>query len=299
MQPANFTAALERTRDRVEKHLACIFAEQENTPLALVDAMRYASIDGGKRFRPFLVIESTAMFSADPHLALDTAAAIECVHCYSLIHDDLPVMDNDELRRGRATLWKKYDEATAILSGDALQALAFELIAKGATQSNSLTKVELMSGLAKAAGSAGMVGGQVRDLAAESATEPASFADVIQIHSQKTGAMIAFAAEAGAIIGNASLAERQALRLFGEKLGLAFQLRDDLLDIEGSKQELGKTPGKDEEVGKATLISALGKEKALSFLDDLQRGAHYALEPFGKEADILREAVEFVCERRN
>ncbi len=299
MDQSKFTVSFERTRDQVEKRLTSIFTEYETAPQNLIDAMRYASLDGGKRFRPFLVMETTALFSADPHLALDTAIAIESIHCYSLIHDDLPVMDNDELRRGRATLWKWSDEATAILAGDALQALAFEQLCKTPIPSNALIKIELINGLAKASGCTGMVGGQVRDLDAENKNDEVSFADVIQMQAQKTGALIGFAAEAGAIIGGAPQNERTALRLFGEKLGLAFQVRDDLLDIEGTSSELGKTPGKDQQVGKATLVTTLGREKAETFLSDLQRGALYALETFGDKADVLREAVAFVCERRN
>ena len=206
-------------------------------------------------------------------------------------------MDNDELRRGKPTLWKWRDEAAAILAGDSLQSLAFELISANPTPLNALVKAKLMHGLAQAAGRGGMVGGQVRDLAAEGASEPPGFADVIMIHAQKTGALIAFAAESGAIIGGADDKARAALRLYGEKLGLAFQLRDDLLDIEGSAEALGKTPGKDAAAGKATLVSTLGMEKARTFLENLHQGALYALAPFGERADILRAAAGFVCHR--
>lgn len=298
MNNSKFNAALERSKEQVEKHLSTLLSEMKATPLSLIEAMRYASLDGGKRFRPFLTMEATALFSGDQQLALETACAIECIHSYSLIHDDLPVMDNDELRRGRKTLWKWRDEATAILTGDALQALGFQIISEKANSADALKRIELTKGLAVAAGSCGMVGGQIRDISAEKSSEQANFAEVIQIHAQKTAALISFAAEAGAIIAGAQHSEREALKLYGEKLGLAFQLRDDLLDKEGSASELGKTPGKDEEVGKATLVAALGVEKAQTFLENLRDGALYALEPFGDKAETLKQAVYFVCDRR-
>lgn len=320
MDAENFKAELEKVANRTEAALKAVFAEQgingsatpailgqqppgashsdnENVPLSLLEAMRYAALNGGKRIRPFLVTASAALFNSDEDVVLDTAIAIECIHCYSLIHDDLPSMDNDDTRRGKPSLWKWRDEATAILAGDSLQSLAFEILSRNPTPLNAYIKAQLVNGLALAGGKAGMVGGQVRDIAAEQQDDPHSFADVIMIHAQKTGALIAFSAEAGAIIGGGDHNARKALRLYGEKLGLAFQLRDDLLDIEGSADELGKTPGKDADAGKATFISALGTEKARIFLDNLRDGAHYALEPFGDDADTLRAAADFVCNR--
>lgn len=294
----SFKIQLEIIAAKVENGLKAQLAEHMETPETLLAAMRYAALDGGKRFRPFLVHETASMFHADPHLVMEAAVAIECVHCYSLIHDDLPAMDNDELRRGRPTLWKHTDEATAILAGDSLQSIAFEILTNHPTPSNAMIKAKLANGLAKAAGKTGMVGGQVRDMAAEKATDT-QFADILMIHSQKTGALISFACEAGAILGGADHMATQALIMFGQKLGLAFQVRDDLLDIEGNASALGKTPGKDAAAGKATLVSILGEEKARAFLKSLKDGAIYALEPFGDRAENLRTAVEFVCTRKN
>ena len=299
MDAAKFKAELAKTAGEVEKQLKTLLAKAEATPTLLTEAIQHGSLDGGKRLRPFLLHASAALFTSEQDLVRDTALALECIHCYSLIHDDLPSMDNDELRRGRPTVWKAKGEALAILAGDALQALAFELICQNPTPSNALIKAELAKCLAIASGRTGMVGGQVRDLAAENQTAPASFTDVLQIHAQKTGALIAFACEAGAIIGGAEPSARAALKLYGEKLGLAFQLKDDLLDIEGTAENLGKTPGKDTASGKATLVTALGAEKAKSFLEDLKQGAHYALEPFGNKASLLCDAVHFVCERES
>ena len=298
MTTDNFKNQLEKAVKQIENGLKAQLISDDETPEILLEAMRYSSLDGGKRLRPFLVNETAALFKADQQLVTETAIAIECIHCYSLIHDDLPSMDNDELRRGRPTLWKHTDEATAILAGDSLQTLAFEIITNAPTPTNSYIKAQLVNGLAKAAGKTGMVGGQIRDMAAEKSSE-VNFADILMIHSQKTGALISFAAEAGAIIGDADHHAREAIKLFGQKLGLAFQLKDDLLDIEGTTDDLGKTAGKDEAQGKATLVSILGREKAVTFLANLKDGALYALEPFGEKAEILREATHFVCDRQN
>ena len=298
MTTENFKTKLETAISKVENGLKAHLASDDETPETLAEAMRYASLEGGKRLRPFLVTETAALFKPDPQLVTEAALAIECIHCYSLIHDDLPSMDNDELRRGRPTLWKQKDEATAILAGDSLQSLALEILTNQPTPTNAYIKSQLANGLAKAAGKAGMVGGQIRDMAAEKSDE-VNFADILMIHSQKTGALISFAAEAGAIIGGADHHSKEAIKLFGQKLGLAFQLKDDLLDIEGSTKDLGKTAGKDEAQGKATLVSILGHEKAVNFLSNLKEGALYALEPFGEKAEILREATHFVCDRQS
>lgn len=296
MTTDNFKAQLEKAASEVEKGLKAHLVSDDETPEVLLEAMRYSSLEGGKRLRPFLVRETAALFKADPQLVNDTALAIECIHCYSLIHDDLPSMDNDELRRGRPTLWKHTDEATAILAGDSLQTLAFELLSNNPTPTNAYIKSQLVNGLAKASGKTGMVGGQIRDMAAEKAAD-VNFADILMIHAQKTGALISFAAEAGAILGGAEHHAREAIKLFGQKLGLAFQLKDDLLDVEGTTSDLGKTAGKDQASGKATLVSVLGQEKAELFLTNLKEGALYSLEPFGEKAEILREAAHFVCDR--
>ena len=299
MNEEEFKAELSKVASNLDAALKVeLMDEAGETAVKLTEAMGAASIEGGKRIRPFLVKAAAALFNADAQLVKEASLAVELIHCYSLVHDDLPAMDNDELRRGRPTIWKAYDEATAILVGDALQSLAFEIITRNPLPANALRKAELAAALAKAAGRAGMVSGQMRDLEAETASTPASFADVLVIHAQKTGALISFAAEAGAIIGGADPHARSALKLYGEKLGLAFQLKDDLLDIDGTAEDLGKTPGKDAASGKATLVSVLGKEKAETLLANLKDGASYALELFGDRAAPLQQLINFVAERK-
>lgn len=300
MDTENFKAELSKLANRVENGLKAELANRsDETATALFDAMRDASLEGGKRIRPFLIHAAADLFQPDRQMVEAAAIAVELIHCYSLVHDDMPMMDNDELRRGRPTIWKAHGEATAILTGDALQSLAFEVLTRNPLPTNAMIKAELAASLARAAGMGGMVSGQIRDLAAEAAPEPATFADVIVIHAQKTGALISFAAEAGAIIGGADHHAREALRLYGEKLGLAFQLKDDLLDAKGSSADLGKTPGKDAASGKATITAALGEEKAETFLNNLYDGAVYALEPFGDRAATLKQLAAFVCQRTN
>jgi farnesyl diphosphate synthase len=261
--------------------------------------MRYAVLGGGKRFRPFLVIESAGLFGVAPEQVLDVAAAVELVHCYSLVHDDLPAMDNDALRRGRPTVHIAFDEATAILAGDALLTFAFELLAMPSTHPDSAVRCRLASALARAAGTGGMAGGQQLDLEAESAPrDTAPDPDhVREIHEKKTGALMAFATEAGAIVAAASDRERNALAAYGRALGCAFQAADDLLDVEGSTATTGKVTGKDAAAGKATYVSALGIEGARARLRDLEQAALAALEPFGEKAGLLRQAVAFASRR--
>jgi farnesyl diphosphate synthase len=212
--------------------------------------MRYATLGGGQRFRPFLVIEAATLFGVPQQQALNTAAAVECIHCYSLVHDDLPAMDDDDLRRGRPTVHKAFDEASAILAGDALLTLAFEILSQPATHSNPDIRTELVFGLARASGSCGMASGQMLDLAAEGV--PQDMDTIRKIQALKTGALIEFSVDAGAILGRASAAERQALRRYARAIGLAIQVADDLLDAEGSPEHVGKATGKDAGVGKAT-----------------------------------------------
>src|SRR5262249_8838969 len=216
----------------------------------LAEAMRYAALGGGKRFRPFLVIEAAALFNVPHTEALDTAAAIECVHCYSLVHDDLPAMDNDDLRRGRPTVHKAFDEATAILAGDALLTFAFEILGRATTHADPLVRAELVLGLARASGWQRMAGGQMLDL--EAAGVPHDADGIAKIQALKTGALIEFSVEAGALLGRAATAEQQSLRAYARAIGLAFQVADDLLDAEGTSVEVGKATGKDASAGKAT-----------------------------------------------
>jgi farnesyl diphosphate synthase len=270
-------------------------------PPRLVAAMRHATLGGGKRLRPFLVVETARMLGHDAAAAMRTGAAIELLHCYSLAHDDLPAMDDDDLRRGRATVHRAYDEATAILAGDALQSLAFEVLADAATHPDAEVRAELVLGLARAAGLAGMAGGQMLDLAAEGrygeATSQA--AHIRQIDAMKTGAIIAFAVDAGAIIARADEDARSSLLRFGRAIGQAFQIADDLLDREGSAESVGKRTGKDRQHGKATLIDVLGLEPTRQECARLVDEALVALQPFGGKADVLRQVARFTATRRS
>jgi farnesyl diphosphate synthase len=264
-------------------------------PDRLMAAMRHGVLNGGKRLRPFLVMESAALFSADGEAALRVAAALECVHCYSLIHDDLPAMDDDDLRRGQPTVHKAFDEATAILAGDALLTLAFDIIAGEATTLPAERRAALVLALARAAGAGGMVGGQKLDLEAEQA--PPDEAGIIRLQAMKTGALIRFACEAGALIAGAPAADRERLAEFGSAIGLAFQLADDLLDLTADASQMGKATGKDAAAGKATLVALHGANWARSQLHGLVEQAHALLEPYGDDAQLLKEAAAFVATR--
>jgi farnesyl diphosphate synthase len=271
------------------------------TPPRLLAAMRHGVLGGGKRFRPFLVLESAALFEVPTQTAVETAVALECVHCYSLAHDDLPAMDDDEVRRGQPTVWKAFDEWTAILAGDALATLAFEILAGTECHPDPLVRSELALGLARAAGHAGMIGGQALDLEADKRGEPArpTVDHVRRLQAMKTGALIAFAAEAGAILGRADAERRRALAAYGRSLGLAFQIADDLLDVEGDAETVGKAVAKDAHRGKATLISLMGIEPARKLLGEAEAEAIAALAPFGADARWLVEAARFVSRRRH
>jgi farnesyl diphosphate synthase len=267
----------------------------------LIAAMRHAVLGGGKRVRPLLVIESAALFGLAPQNAAHTAAALELVHCYSLAHDDLPAMDNDELRRGQPTVWKAYDEWTAILAGDGLLTLAFEVLARAETHPDPAVRVALVSALAHASGAAGMVGGQALDLMADKRGDPASptIDHIRRLQAMKTGALLVFACEAGAILGRATDGERRALADFGTALGFAFQIADDLLDAEGDAATVGKAVAKDAAANKATLVSLMGIQKARAMLVETEAAANDALNIFGSRADILREAARFVVNRKS
>ena len=271
-------------------------------PGRIVEAMRYASLGGGKRLRPFLTIETAALFGVPRRHALMAGAAIECVHCYSLVHDDLPAMDDDDLRRGRPTVHKAFDEATAILAGDGLLTFAFDILARPETHPDAAVRIELVSGLARAAGLGGMVGGQMLDLAAEGrfgqSEVPQGEQDVLTLQAMKTGAILRFSCVAGAILGNAPPDKRKAVSRFGRVIGQAFQIADDLLDVEGDAATLGKAAGKDAAHGKATLVDLLGREGARARLAELVQEAESALAPFGADGAVLREAARFVAERR-
>ena len=261
----------------------------------VVQAMRYAA-DGGKRLRAFLVMESARLHGVDDTRSVWAAAAVEAMHAYSLVHDDLPCMDDDDLRRGRATVHVKWDEATAVLAGDALQTLAFELVMHDGLGVDAPTRLTLAKELATASGAAGMVLGQAQDIAAESAPERLSLAEITELQANKTGALIRWSAEAGAVIGGA---DRANMRLYSAALGLAFQIADDILDVEGDARTTGKRVGKDAEAGKATFVSLLGMEGAKSRANALIQEAEAALAPYGKRAQTLKEAARFVISRDN
>ena len=263
----------------------------------LLEAMRYATLDQGKRFRPFLTLETATLFNVGLHNAAKAAAAVEMIHCYSLIHDDLPAMDDDDMRRGRPTTHIAFDEATAILAGDALLTSAFELLAEPMPGIDTNVQLQLIHRLASASGVNGMAGGQMMDLLAEGSTLDRKQIDLIQ--ELKTGALIQCSIEFGALLGNATTVQHHALIGYGHFLGRAFQLADDLLDVEGEEAEMGKALGKDEAAGKATLVSILGLEAARKLLDDLESQAIEKLNIFGTEADTLRAAAKFVSQRRN
>nr|WP_310321738.1 farnesyl diphosphate synthase [Aminobacter aminovorans] len=266
-------------------------------PGHLMAAMRHGVLNGGKRLRPFLVLESAALFDADGEAALRVASALECVHCYSLIHDDLPAMDDDDLRRGQPTVHKAFDEATAILAGDGLLTFAFDIIADEATPLPADRRAALVLALARASGPGGMVGGQALDLDAE--RNKPDETGIIRLQAMKTGALIRFACEAGAIVGGASADERERLAEFGSAIGLAFQLADDLLDLTADAETMGKATGKDAAAGKATLVSLHGPNWARSQLVGLVNQAHDLLEPFGERAIMLKAAASFVAERNS
>lgn len=279
-------------------YLESCFSHNADVPEHLFKAMRYAVMNGGKRFRPFLVLESAKLFDVSQEQALPTAAALECIHCYSLVHDDLPAMDDDDLRRGQPTVHIAFDEATAILAGDGLLTYAFEILGSVNTHPEASVRAELVLELAKAAGWSGMAGGQALDLKAEGNGQM-SLDDVAQIQSMKTGALIRFACEAGAILGGASMQERMALANYGDKLGRAFQIADDLLDVEGDPDKVGKATAKDVTAGKATFVSLMGVTKAKEELESLERQATESLSVFGERASKLIEAASFAVKRNH
>ncbi len=291
----DFKKALSDNADAVENELSELLEAGDGPERQLVDAMRYSVLGGGKRIRPFLVMEAANLFGVSSRSALRTAAAIEMVHCYSLVHDDLPAMDDDDLRRGRETCHIKYDEATAILAGDALLTKAFEVLASPETHQDANVRTELVLALAKAAGDHGMVGGQMLDLVAED--HDLDVPEITRLQRMKTGELIAVSCESGGILGKASVSARHALHAYAHDIGLAFQIADDLLDIEGDEEQVGKKTGKDEAAGKATFVSLLGVEQARDQAELLSRQAMEHLEIFGKKSDLLKELADFIVRR--
>jgi farnesyl diphosphate synthase len=287
--------AMTATAEAVEKMLNRLLPKVTGPEARLAEAMRYATLGGGKRLRPFLVVASADLFGVSRDCSLRVGAAIECVHSYSLIHDDLPCMDDDDMRRGQPSTHKKFDEATAVLAGDALLTLAFEILSDDRVHTDPHVRCELIKHLAKAIGSHGMVGGQMIDLTSEN--ETLDVAAITRLQQMKTGALICFSAETGAILGKAPVSSRSALRGYAHDMGLAYQIVDDLLDIEGSSEVIGKSTGKDAKAGKATLVSALGLERARMQAQMLTQQAMRHLDHFGEKSVILREVAQFAINR--
>ncbi len=290
--------ALNAAASRMEQVMADLLPDGDGPEKRLYDAMRYAALDGGKRLRPFLVLQGAGLFDVAPARAERAAAAIEFVHCYSLVHDDLPAMDDDDLRRGKPTCHVAFDEATAILAGDALQTLAFEVLADPATHPDGAVRSALVAALASGAGAEGMVGGQMFDLQAEVEGAGYGIDEITRLQAMKTGRLFAFSCQAGAILGQADEGARAALDAYARDLGLAFQIADDILDATGDEAEVGKKVGKDADAGKATFISLLGLDGARERAAALATQAAGHLDLFGHKADLLKDVARFVVERR-
>ncbi len=293
---ADFKTQLESIARDTEHVLASLIDKKASGQHRLAAAMRHGALGGGKRLRPFLLISSAALFGVEKKHALHAAAALECVHCYSLIHDDLPAMDDDDLRRGRPAVHIAFDEATAILAGDGLLTLGFEMLGDRLTHQSPEIRCELVAAMARASGAHGMIGGQMDDLAAENKT--LSMQEIIVLQKLKTGALMEYACEAGAILGRADNAARDALRGFASDLGLAFQITDDLLDHEGADAQIGKRTGKDKHRGKATFVSMLGASGARDEAQRLINRAIRHLAHFGEKPAPLRDLAEFVLQRK-
>ena len=290
-----FKHRLEGEAERVNEALDTLLEQDTGPEKKLMESMRYAALLGGKRVRPFLTLNTAAIFGVEPRCALRAAAAIEMVHCYSLIHDDLPAMDNDDLRRGQPTCHIKYDEATAILAGDALLTYAFEVVADDATHQDANVRVELVTALAKASGALGMVGGQMMDLVAHE--HDFDMNEIARLQRMKTGGLIDFACMSGAILGKATKSARQHIHGFAHDLGLAFQIADDLLDVLGTEEQVGKRIGKDQDQGKATFVSLMGVDGARDQALRLRDQAIEHLVTFEEKADPLRDMAHFVVNR--
>ena len=294
---SSLEVALREAADAVDEALESLVPAPDGADGRLVEAMRYSLFAGGKRLRPFLVLSGADLFEVPRAWSVNTAAAIEMVHTYSLVHDDLPAMDDDDLRRGKPTCHIAFDEATAILVGDSLLTLAFEAVTTPAGHPDAAVRVELACALAQAAGADGMAGGQAIDLAAESRN--LSLDEVIRLQRLKTGALFGFSCEAGAILAREDGAARAALRDYAACIGLAFQIADDLLDHEGTEADLGKAVGKDAAAGKATFVGLLGAEEARWRAEGLVDDAIAALGPFDEKAAPLRAAARYIVERRH
>ena len=289
--------ALKAAAAEVEAAIEDLLPVPEGSEARLLEAMRYSTLGGGKRMRAFLVMETARLFRVDRRSAARAGAAVEMLHAYSLIHDDLPAMDDDDFRRGKPSCHKAFDEATAILAGDALQARAFEVLAEPDTHSNAEARVELVLALGHAVGARGMCGGQMIDMLGNNQAWSAEA--IARMQALKTGRLIQFSAEAGAIMGRAPLHQRHLLAAYGRDVGAAFQIADDVLDVTGTAEEIGKTAGKDIAQGKATLVAAWGVERARAQAELLAAQAAGHVEGFGEDARLLRELAAFVVSRKS
>ena len=295
----DISTTLKEYSERFNQTLPSYFTFSQGQERRVIEAMSYSIMNGGKRLRPFLVYHTVKLFGISFEQSINTAVALECLHSYSLIHDDLPAMDNDDLRRGKPTCHKAFDEATAILAGDGLLTYAFELLSQERTHPNATIRTELISALAKGAGAyEGMVAGQMLDLLAEknkATLEPETL--IKHIEEMKTGQLISFACLAGAILGQASSQQRLALQQYSRGIGIAFQITDDILDVIGDQTLMGKTLGKDQNQGKITFVSLYGLEKAKTVATDLIKQAQQALEIFGNQAETLKALAQFILNR--
>ncbi len=289
--------AIAQVQAEIDSLFDALLPVPDDTSARLIESMRYAAIGGGKRVRPLLVVSTAGLFGVSRDPALRAGAAIEAIHVYSLIHDDLPCMDDDDLRHGKPTLHKVYDEATAVLAGDALHALAFEILADPETSADPFTRVELISTLGTASGAQGMAGGQMMDMVADEEGVSYDLHAVTRLQQLKTGALLAASVEMGAILGKVPPQGRAHLRAYARDIGLAFQIADDLLDVEGDVEKAGKALRKDSEQGKQTFVTLMGVDKAREQARALVDQAIGHLAPYGPEADILRALARFIVER--
>lgn len=300
--PDQFSKLLRENASKISSQLDHLLSDttlagEIARPPRLMAAIRHGVLNGGKRIRPFLLIETAKMFGSSHPGVMHAACALECLHCYSLIHDDLPSMDDDDLRRGQPTVHKAFDEAMAVLAGDALLTFAFDLMSDECISGDANIRATLVQLLARASGQGGMIGGQVLDIAAE--TNSLTEIEILQLQSMKTGALLCFACEAGAVIANATDYDRKALARFGKIIGQAFQLADDLLDVTSNSQTMGKATGKDEAQGKKTLIDYYGVDGSKTRLGELIIEANDLLAPFGEKANSLRQTAQFIIERNH
>lgn len=292
----NLQEQLTQTVEALNKTITRLLPDTDLPEAPLFEAMRYGTLNGGKRLRPFLVIQSAKLFNVDPKRSRRVAAALEFVHCYSLMHDDLPAMDNADLRRGKPSAHKAFDEATAILAGDALLTLAFEVLADPETHEDPRVRIELVSALAQASGGHGLCGGQMLDLIGEKASF--DLGTISRLQRMKTGKLMSFACEAGAILGKAGEPQKKALLNYANDLGLAFQVTDDILDVESNVTILGKDTGKDNQAGKSTFVSTMGKDQAKSRAEMLVAQAKRHLAIFEGRAEMLEDLADYVLKRR-